>query len=365
MFGTVLTTAVSLMHAYVFWRATTVPFLRHVASRKVLIGVGVGLWLLFYLGRTLRHESGVPGVALEIFTMNWTASLFLLTVCMLIADLVTGFGFLFPKFAPSLRGVALAAGVMMSLTAVIQAIRPPVIRHHEVRLEQLPAELDGTVLVAFSDMHLGSLIGRRWLEARVEQVNALRPDMVVMMGDIFEGHGVPQSEMVPAFQRLSAPLGVYAVLGNHEFYGGHDESVAAIQDAGVHLLRNTWNEVRPGFVLAGVDYMRSRRRGGRDGDPVADALEGHPPGATVYLSHAPTRIEQAAEYGVDLMLSGHTHGGQVWPFGYLVQQEYRFLGGQHEVDGMTVIVCRGTGTWGPRMRLWRPGEMLRITLRSG
>jgi len=85
---------------------------------------------------------------------------------------------------------------------------------------------------------------------------------------------------------------------------------------------------------------------------------------TVLLSHTPWQAEKAANFGASLMLSGHTHGGQIWPFGYLVRRVYPLLGGRYEVAGMPVIVCRGTGTWGPRMRLWRPGEILRVTLRG-
>ncbi|MBW7995683.1 MAG: metallophosphoesterase [Candidatus Glassbacteria bacterium] len=365
MFGAVLTTAVSLMHAYVFWRAATVPFIERIISRKLLIGTGILLWIIFYCGRMYRHDStGALALILEMFTMNWTAVLFLTSICVLAADLVTGFGFLLKKYAPALRGAALLAGALMSALAFFQAMRTPVVRDYEVRLAELPERLDGTVLVGVSDMHLGTLIGKRWLQARVDQINAMQPDLIIMLGDIFEGHGTPQSEMVPALRRFEAPLGVWAVLGNHEFYGSSARSIASYSDAGIRVLRNEWIEISPGFVLAGVDYLGSRRRRGQDGDPVTRALTDRPPGATVYLSHAPARFAAAVAQGADLMLAGHTHGGQVWPFGYLVMQEYPFLGGQHEVDGMTVIVSRGAGTWGPRMRLWRPGEIIRVTLRS-
>ena len=97
---------------------------------------------------------------------------------------------------------------------------------------------------------------------------------------------------------------------------------------------------------------------------MTKALAGRPPGATVLLSHTPWQAEEAAKAGVDLMLSGHTHGGQIWPFGYVVKRYYPLIGGRYEVAGVTVIVCRGTGTWGPRMRLWRRGEILRVTLHA-
>ena len=98
---------------------------------------------------------------------------------------------------------------------------------------------------------------------------------------------------------------------------------------------------------------------------VEQTLANRPPGAVILLSHSPLLADVAATAGAGLMLSGHTHNGQIWPFGYLVRLSYPLLGGRYEVGGMPVIVCCGTGTWGPRMRLWRPGEILRITLRSG
>jgi len=213
-----------------------------------------------------------------------------------------------------------------------------------------------------SDLHLGSQLGERWLSARVAQVEAQQADLVLILGDIFEGHGPPQEKLLLRLRRLSAPLGVWAVPGNHELHGGHDANL--LEETGFQVLRNRWAEVRPGFVLAGVEDLTAERRTGRGGDPISQALSGRPPGSTLLLSHTPWQAERAAKAGVGLMLCGHTHGGQVWPFGYFTRLSYPLLEGWYEVDGMPVIVCRGTGTWGPRMRLWHPGEILRVTLRG-
>ena len=364
MFGTVLTVAVTLMHVYVFWRASSVPLLKRHVSRKLLIVVGVALWAVFYSGRVLGHGgTGTLAMTLEFLGMNWMAVLFLASVSLLAIDIVTGFGFLLPRLAPSLRGLALAAGGLLSMIALVQGLRPPVVQNYEVYLSGLPDEMDGTVLVAMSDLHLGSMLGERWLETCVARVQAQQPDIVVLLGDLFEGHGQPEGELLPVFRRITAPLGVWAVLGNHEFYGRHDTSTSLINKAGFQVLRDTWVEIRPGLVLAGVDNLSASRSSGQGGDPISKALAGRPPGATVLLSHKPWQAERAANAGVGLMLCGHTHGGQIWPFDYLVRHEYPLLEGRYEVGGMTVIVCRGTGTWGPRMRLWHPSEILRVTLR--
>jgi predicted MPP superfamily phosphohydrolase len=118
------------------------------------------------------------------------------------------------------------------------------------------------------------------------------------------------------------------------------------------------------LVLAGVDDLSARRQFKMDGDPVARALENHPPGALVFLSHSPLEAEKAASLGAGLMLSGHTHDGQLWPFGLLVRVFYPFLRGRYAVGGMTLLVSRGSGTWGPPMRLFAPCEVWRITLRT-
>jgi predicted MPP superfamily phosphohydrolase len=363
MFGTVLISAITLMHTYVFWRAASVPFVARHVPPNILVGAGVILWVIFFLGRVMGHGgTGALSGTLEFLGMNWMGILFLIFTPLLAMDLLTLFGFLMPRLSPSLRGWALLVGVVLSLIALFQGFRPPVIQKYEVAIPGLPKAMDGTVLVALSDMHLGSQLGERWLAARVEQVNALKPDLVVLLGDIFEGHGAPEDRLIEKLKQLSAPLGTWAVPGNHEFHGGGDMSL--FDAASFTLIRNDWVQIRPGLVLAGVDDLTAARRKGQGADSVSQALRGLPPGATILLSHTPWQAERAAKAGAGLMLSGHTHGGQIWPFGYLVRSGYPLFEGRYEVDGMTVIVCRGTGTWGPRMRLWRPGEILRVTLRG-
>ncbi len=366
MFGLILLFAVTVMQVYVFWRIGSVPFLQRHVSRKFLYATGAVLWVIFLLGRLYGHAStGLYAHVLELFGMDWMAMLFLSTVSFLTIDLVTSFGLLMRRRLPVLRGWALVAACLLSLIALVQGLRPPVLQNYEVRLSGLPRELDGTVLVAMSDLHVGAQLDRQWLSARVSQVQAEDPEIVVLLGDIFEGHGEPQQELIQILHGLSAPLGVWAVLGNHEYHGRDAAGMPLASINGVQVLNNSWVEVRPGLVLAGVEDLTANHRFNFSGDPVTKALAGRPAGATIFLSHTPWQAEKAADSGTGLMLSGHTHGGQVWPFGYLVQRIYPLLGGRYDVDGMTVIVCRGTGTWGSRMRLWHPGEILRVTLRAG
>lgn len=365
MFGIVLIVVATLMHLYVFWRAGSVPAIARRVPRRVLGATGVGLWSCLVASRFLTHEASAPlARAFESFGMNWLAAVFLLFVALLAVDLLTGFGFALPRLAPKLRGGALALGASLAVFGAVQGLRPPVVREHEIQLRGLPAELDGTVLVALSDLHLGSQFDAGWLAERAEQVRALRPDLVVLLGDNFDGRHGPADELRPIFRSLAAPLGVWAVLGNHDLHRGEAVGVELLESSGIRLLRDGSAEVRPGLVLAGVDDLTRRGRAGRIEGFVSAALAGRPPGATILLSHTPWRAEEAAGAGAALMLSGHTHGGQLWPFGYLVAQRYPLLAGRYQVAGMQVLVSRGTGLWGPRMRLWQPGEILRITLRA-
>ncbi len=373
MFGTILISTITALHVYVFWRATSVPWLKRRFSAKVILGAGAVLWAGFFLGRTIEHHSTGPmAAAVELAGMNWMGSLFLIFITLLLMDCLTAFGFILPRLAPSLRGWALAAGAALSIVAVGQGMRAPVISTYHVHLPSLPATMENTVIVALSDLHLGSLIGKRWMEKRIAQVRDQKPDLILLVGDLAEGHGGDQDALMQTFGGLSAPLGVWGVYGNHEYHRRRHRNASDANQPpdnagtnvpeGITFLRNRWTEISPGLVLAGVDDPRAWRRSRQTGDRLDKALAGRPVGGTILLSHRPEQAEEAARMGVGLMLCGHTHGGQIWPFDYLVRRVHPLLEGRYEVDAMTVIVSRGTGTWGPRMRLWAPGEILRIIL---
>jgi hypothetical protein len=351
------------MQIYVFWLAGTVPFVKKHIPGKLLFFGGLLLWLCFFHTRIIDNDRiGFFANILEFVSMTWMAVLFLTFIPVLVSDLVTGFGCFLPRYAQSVRGSALIIGLLLSATALIQGLRPPVVNNHEIFLSGLRDELDGITIVAISDLHLGSLIGTQWLEALRAQVSGQKPDIIFLLGDISEGHGESTEKLLPVLNRFSAPLGVWAVLGNHEFHSHRNMEKSLIEKTSHNLLRNSWREIRPGLILAGIDDLGSRRQSGRNDDLISASLKNRPQGATILISHNPLQLEKAADAGVDLMISGHTHGGQIWPFNYMVGSRHPFLEGLHQIKMMNLIISRGAGTWGPRMRLWRPGEILRITL---
>ncbi|MFH1176752.1 MAG: metallophosphoesterase, partial [Acidobacteriota bacterium] len=349
------------------WRAATLPWLAAALPRRTLLVVAAALWSLYVVGRVL-DRLGLEALAYpaELGGAAWMGVLFLLFAGLVVADLITGFGLLLPASAPALRTAGLGAGMLLSAIALFQGMRPPVITSYEMPLAGLPASLDGTVLVQLSDLHLGTLLGEKWLARVIAQVAGERPDIVVITGDLVDGDTRHAERLLPRLKTLQAPLGVWAVTGNHEFYAGLDRSIRLLEQAGFRVLRDQAVAVAPGLVLAGVDDLTARRQfGDRDQHAIECALSDRPPGATVLLSHTPWQATTAATLGVSLMLSGHTHEGQIWPFSYLVRLTYPFLGGAYAVGDMTLVVSRATGTWGPRMRLWRPAEIVKIVLRAG
>lgn len=366
MFLTIVLSIWTGLHVYVFWRMASVPAIARYLSPWLLVVIAALLWSSFLVPRFIRMPL-IIARSLEFLGENWLGVLFLLFICLLVVDIISGFGFFFSRHAPTWRGTALIIGLVISIIAFVQGFRPPVINDYEVHMADLPDDADGLVIVALSDLHVGISPGEDWLAARVEQVDAMHPDLIVLVGDIIEGHdmGEHDQRISAVLHRLSAPLGVWGVTGNHERYAGLDSSVRFLDDAGIKLLHDQWTELRPGLALAGIDDARDRR------DPVdlakrlGKALDGRPANAaTILLSHRPDNPDIAAGFGVGLMLSGHTHGGQIWPFDYITAQFNDMLEGRYEIDGMTALVSRGAGTWGPRMRLWTPGEILRITLRK-
>ncbi|HEX8925030.1 MAG TPA: metallophosphoesterase [Terriglobales bacterium] len=352
------------LHVYVLFRLHSVPFIAHHVPTPLLVSIGVFLGASYIVSRVLeRFEIDSISHVLEYIGANWVGVFFLIFVTLFAVDVFTAFGFLFRAHIPMLRTYALAVAGILSIIAAVQAWRTPVVTEYEVTMPNLPREADGTVLVVASDMHLGSMLGRSWATERAAQFDSLKPDMILLVGDIFEGDETTHARWLPVLQRIRAPHGVYVVTGNHELYAGPQKILELFNRAGYRVLRDESVEPIPGLVLTGVDDLAFHGRP-KHAAAVEHTLMARPVGATVLLSHTPIQTDKASKLGVNLMLSGHTHEGQIWPFMYLVRRVFPITSGRYNVNGMTAIVCRGTGTWGPRMRLWKRSELLRITLRA-
>ncbi|AUX26179.1 serine/threonine protein phosphatase [Sorangium cellulosum] len=267
------------------------------------------------------------------------------------------------------RAIAGAAGVLamgLGITGAASALGEVAVRPVRVRLRRLPRAMSGFRVVQLTDLHIGPTIGRAWLERVVARVNALEPDVVAITGDLVDGSVEELREHTAPLADLRARHGVFFVTGNHEYYSGIDAWVAELGRLGVRVLRNERVSIGHGehsFDLAGVDDWSARGMGRGHGPDLARALAGRDPSRElVLLAHQPKQILEAERMGVGLQLSGHTHGGQIFPWGLFVRLDQPYVAGLSWHGQSQIYVSRGTGYWGPPMRVGAPSEITLIEL---
>jgi uncharacterized protein len=261
-----------------------------------------------------------------------------------------------------LRGLGVL-GVVGLGTAVgmLSAARGPRLRRVEVRLRRAAPALDGFRIVQITDLHIGPILRRTFLASVVARVNALEPDLVAVTGDLVDGSVDSLAPELDPLRELRSRHGAFYVSGNHERYSGHGAWLREIAARGLRVLRGERLRIEHGagaLELAGVDDAAPR-------EELEKALADRDPTLPlVLLAHDPLTFRSAAPLGVDLQLSGHTHGGQIWPFRYLVRLAQPWVSGLHSSGAAQLYVSRGTGFWGPPMRLFAPAEITEITLRA-
>jgi predicted MPP superfamily phosphohydrolase len=262
-------------------------------------------------------------------------------------------------------GAAALLGLGTSAVGAVSALSPVAVKRVRVVLDKLTRASSGMRIVQLTDVHVGPTIGRGFIEQIVDRVNALEPDVVAITGDLVDGSVAELAEHVAPLARLRAKHGVYFVTGNHEYYSGAEEWVAHLETLGIRVLRNEGVVIGgpEGIYLAGIDDHSSRGLAPGHGPDLRKALAGRDPErACVLLAHQPRGIELADQLGVDLQLSGHTHGGQMFPWNLAVRLQQPFVAGLHRVTRAQIYVSRGTGYWGPPMRVGAPAEITEIEI---
>jgi len=262
-------------------------------------------------------------------------------------------------------GMVLMSNFGLSLVGLFGATATAIqVKRIKVALAKLPKALEGYRIVQISDIHVGPTIGLNFVRSVVDRVNALKPDLVAITGDLVDGTVLQLERHTAPLKDLRARDGVFFVTGNHEYYVGDvDEWLAWLRGIGIKPLRNERVTIRKGFDLAGTDDISAR--GGDHGQDIPKALKDRKTEKPVILlAHQPRSFKEAANLGVDLQISGHTHGGQIYPFKYIVGLFEPYLAGLYRKGDSQIYVSRGTGYWGPPMRLGAPAEITEIELRK-
>lgn len=370
-----------LAHVYVAWRlASGMP---EGNEQWATITMMVLVYLILITGFQAREKVGTPtadAVSWAGFLMlgffSWLFVLTLLRDALLLLvsfiqvsasfSNVTWATYVIQYSATMVIGLSIAASVL----GLFNARRRPAIVNIDIAIPQLPQSLDGFRIAQITDLHVGPTIKTGFVERVVDATNALNADVIVLTGDLVDGSVERLSNHTLPLSGLAARHGVYAVTGNHEYYVGATPWIAELRRLGIVVLLNEHNVLEHNgskVVLAGVtDFGAERFDMTQASDPGA-ALESAPDDAHVkiLLAHQPRSIFAAARFDFDLQLSGHTHGGQYWPWGYFVPLQQPFVAGLHAYQNMQIYISRGTGYWGPPLRMGARSEITHIRLRPG
>lgn len=364
-----LMTTVGLMaalHVYIGWRL--LPDLG-------LNGAGWAAGIIFLLISTVMIPTGMAArfvirpISLAdrvswfgALLMGLFSSLFVLTLLRDIALIVLPQAY---RHDSALLVVALT--LLVTLIGYVNARRIPRVARVTVPIAGLPAPLHGFTIAQITDLHVGPTIKRAYVAGVVDRLNALQPDVIAVTGDLVDGEVEVLRPHIAPLAGMSARHGVFAVTGNHEYYSGVGPWVSEFERLGMRVLMNEHavleHDGAP-LVIAGVtDFSAGKFDTAHTSDPTR-ALAGSPSGVTptILLAHQPRSAPAAAEAGFDLQLSGHTHGGQFWPWSLFVPLQQPFTAGLHKLGRLWIYTSRGTGYWGPPKRFGAPSEITLIRL---
>jgi hypothetical protein len=334
------------------------------------------LFLSFPVGKILgRLDYNFFNYWLTLVSSTWMGFTLFFATCAGAYDLFRLFwkkspygrkSFLSPKlsFGPFFM-ISIFAFVIFLGGCALREAQQIVISRIEIPLRNLPLDMDGMTILQVSDVHYGMLTENGRLSKIVQMVNELHPDIVVFTGDLVDEKVSHMEQMAEPLSRLRSRFGIYAVLGNHEYYAGANRIAKILGEANIHLLRNEVENIPGGIQILGIDDPTGFKRMNEpkpNFEGLISKLDSQKPSLLLY--HRPSGFEEAARAKVGLQLSGHTHGAQIFPIRPFAELWFPYVRGLHQIGESYLYVSRGVGTGGPPMRLGSPPEIVHIRLRS-
>ncbi|PAF51177.1 hypothetical protein BKH43_02930 [Helicobacter sp. 13S00401-1] len=336
---------------------------------KVLIALNAIFLIANFVGSNIRLSSWLNTLFASSIGIMW---IFLVVsiVCIIIMLIVrVAFGYYYYySLSPYIATILIVIAILATIVSFYEGYRLPVVSAQTIKLHGLKQDLKVAVI---ADLHITKLVKPAEVEKIVSEVNQLKPDLVFLVGDIIDAYYVNAKDSASKLKGLNAPLGIYYVLGNHEYHYDINNIVRAFSDMDFKVLMNsevTLDDAR--LNIAGISDMSSARY---KVDPKSDlapnldkALEfANPSYPTILLAHQPKAIRLVGDKKVDLVVSGHTHGGQIFPFNFLVPLQQPYVRGLHEyAKGKFVYISVGTGQWGAPMRLFATREITLLNLKA-
>jgi hypothetical protein len=375
-FFVVVLAVYAAINAYVVYRGVRC-FPPGTTARTVVLWVGVFIPLTFIIGRVLERIwlSEVSDFLVSLGSL-WLAAMLYFFLAALLIDIVRLANHLVPFLPDALMERpdktarilfwTVSGGVAILLLAGHINARIPRVHELTVSVDKPANGRSSLRIVMASDIHLGTIVGRKRLNGLAQTIRDLRPDVVLFPGDLVDEDLGPviKDNIGETLRSITAPHGVFGITGNHEYIGGADEAVAYLEEHGVRMLRDTSVVLDGGITLVGREDRSRSQFSGKRRKPLDQLLENVDwQGPVIMMDHQPFDLDTVAQSGVDVQLSGHTHHGQLWPLSFITRLVYEQSWGYLKKGNTHFYVSSGFGTWGPPVRLGNRPEVVVLTLK--
>ena len=373
VFFSIVLTIYSLVNIYLFYKGyKAIPCLQR---NRILYSITFFLLaVLFIVAKVLesKHSSVITDI-LNIVGGFWLAFMLYGFIFFLLSDVIL----LILRIPGIIRGdniflyrkwsfiIIASASSLLIIGGFINAIIP-VAREYNITINKPAGSVKTLRIAAVSDIHLGSIIRKRSLKKFSGMIKDMKPDLVLLLGDIVDGEIGPvlRGDLLQYFTWPKCTDGLYAITGNHEFIGGANRTIPYIESKGIRVLKDEMVTLEGGIQLIGRIDRDSYRFYRRERMPLSELMkQADTVKPVILLDHQPFHLDETAKYGIDLQLSGHTHNGQMWPLNYVTRMIYELSYGYLKKRNTNFIVSSGYGLWGPRVRSGSRSEVLLINIK--